>query len=253
MFAFALATLALPLAALAAPAELATRASATYCGQYDSVSAGTYTLFLDQWGIGTGITGSDCATINSQASNVLSWNSKWSWTGGTGIKSYTNVQQNSGVKRQLSAIGTMSSFWKWTYSITSSSVANVAYDIFTASTSGGKAEYEIMVWLTNHNAGPISYNYNAAGNPVAIKSSITVAGYTWNLYKGSNGSNVVYSFLPTSGTLNTFNGDLKAFFTYLINNEGFSSAQYLNTFQAGTEATSGSGTFTTTYYTVSIK
>ena len=26
-------------------------------------------------------------------------------------------------------------------------VANVAYDIFTASTSGGAAEYEVMIWV----------------------------------------------------------------------------------------------------------
>ena len=128
MFALALVSLALPLAALAAPAELVTRAtvgfsantvmlarltncihhlSQTYCGQYDQANFGTYTLFLDQWGIGTGITGSDCATVTSQSSNTIAWTNKWSWTGGTGIKSYTNVQQNSGANRQLSAIGTM--------------------------------------------------------------------------------------------------------------------------------------------------
>ena len=28
----------------------------------------------------------------------------------------------------------------------------MAYDIFTSSTSGGKSEYEIMVWLANYNA-----------------------------------------------------------------------------------------------------
>ena len=77
--------------------------------------------------------------------------------------------------------------------------------------------------------GPISYTYNSAGNAVAIKTGISVAGHTWNLYVrgallallsmvlilfkyGWNGSNYVYSFLPTSGTITSFSGDLKAFF-----------------------------------------
>ncbi|VDB91683.1 unnamed protein product [Peniophora sp. CBMAI 1063] len=251
MLALALAGLALPLAALAAPAELATRAT-TYCGQYDQVTAGTYTLFTDEWGVGSGVSGSGCATITSQSSNTIAWTNTWTWSGGSGIKSYTNVQQNANANRKLSSIGTMNSIWKWSYSIGSSAVANVAYDMFTSSTSGGSSQYEIMVWLANYNAGPISYNYNSAGQPVAIKSSISVAGHTWNLYEGTNGANVVFSFLPTSGTITSFSGDLKAFFTYLINNEGLSSSQYLTTLQAGSEATSGSGTLTTSSYTVNI-
>ena len=78
-----------------------------YCGQYDQVTAGTYTLFLDQWGIGSGVSGSDCATITSQSSNSIAWTNKWNWSGGSGIKSYTNVQQNSGANRKLSAISTI--------------------------------------------------------------------------------------------------------------------------------------------------
>ena len=80
------------------------------------------------------------------------------------------MQQNSGANRQLSAIGTMNvrsdpmsslleafltrkqSIWKWSYSYSGSIVADVAYDIFTSSSSSGKAEYEIMVWLANYNS-----------------------------------------------------------------------------------------------------
>ena len=107
---FSLLFLTLPFLASAAPAELASRQSidtSSHCGQWDTVTAGTYELFLDQWGIGSGITGSDCATVTSQSSNSISWTNTWSWSGGTGIKSYTNVQQNSGANRKLSAIGTM--------------------------------------------------------------------------------------------------------------------------------------------------
>jgi hypothetical protein len=103
-----------------------------------------------------------------------------------------------------------------------------------------------------------------------VRSSVSRAGEhaltaaRRNLYSGSNGANAVWSFLPTSGTIPSFSGDIKAFLTvrrsvsrpaprtdglsvlqYLINNEGLSSSQYLTTAQAGTEATSGSATLTT--------
>ena len=121
-----------------------------------------------------------------------------------------------------------------------------------------------MVWLANFNAGPISSQYGSDGNPVPVASDLSIAGHSWNLYSGSNGANAVFSFLPTSGTITSFSGDLKDFFDvsgsyggfrdgrliwhwtqYLTENEGLSSSQYLVTAQAGTEATSGSATLDT--------
>ncbi|KAE9402540.1 hypothetical protein BT96DRAFT_1086229 [Gymnopus androsaceus JB14] len=71
---------------------------------------------------------------------------------------------------------------------------------------------------------------------------------------GSNGSNAVWSFLLADGVAYTtdFSANVMEFFDYLINNEDLSSSQYLTTFQAGTEATSGSDTFTMTSYTAVI-
>lgn len=44
---------------------------------------------------------------------TLAWKTTWSWTGGTGVKSFTNVQLNTGINQKLSAITTIpvSSFW----------------------------------------------------------------------------------------------------------------------------------------------
>lgn len=58
-------------------------------------------------------------------------------------------------------------------------VADVAYDLFTSASSGGSAAYEIMIWLANINAGPISATYNSAGQPVPVSSDISLAGQTW--------------------------------------------------------------------------
>ncbi|KAI0029135.1 glycoside hydrolase family 12 protein [Vararia minispora EC-137] len=249
---FAPLAIALPLVAHAAPlAELDPRAT-TYCGQWDTANAGTYTLYLDQWGLSGASSGSDCATITSQSGSTVAWTTTWTWTGGTGVKSFTNIQQNSGINKQLSSISSIPSTWVWSQTSSGTVVADVAYDLFTSSSAGGSNQYEIMIWLANFNAGPISSSYNSAGQPVPVKSSVSIAGHTWNLYSGSNGANAVFSFLPTSGTVQNFRGDIKAFFTYLINNEGLSSSQYLTTAQAGTEATSGSATLTTSKYSLVI-
>lgn len=36
-----------------------------------------------------------------------------------------------------------------------------------------------MIWLANYNSGPISYDYDSAGNAEPIESGLSIAGYTW--------------------------------------------------------------------------
>lgn len=60
--------------------------------------------------------------------------------------------------------------------------------------------------------------------------TVTIGGQQWVLWDGYNGACHVYSFVPAqSGQQRTsFNGDIKAFFTYLTQNKGFpASSQYL--------------------------
>lgn len=168
------------------------------------------------------------------------------------MKTYPNVVANVSPKK-LSAISSMKTSWSWSYS-TSSIVADVAYDLFTSSSATGSNENEIMVWLAAYGgAGPISATYDASGKPTPV-ATVTLAGYSWKLYKGSNGVNEVYSFLPASGsTISSFSGDLKVFISYLTSNQGLSSSQYLISAGAGTEPTSGSGAkFTVSGYSLVI-
>ncbi|GJE92459.1 glycoside hydrolase family 12 protein [Phanerochaete sordida] len=238
-----------------APAELESRATidtSSHCGQWDTVTASQYEMFLDQWGI-SGATGSQCANLISLSGSTISWKTTWSWSGGSGgVKSFTNIQLNQGINQQLSAITSMPSTWQWSQSSTGTVVADVAYDLFTSNTAGGSNVNEIMIWLANFNAGPISSTYGSDGQPTPVASGISLAGHTWNLYSGSNGANNVFSFLPTSGTITSFSGDIKTFLNYLVQHEGVSNSQYLVTAQAGTEPTSGSATLTTTAYSLVI-
>ncbi|KAJ6611181.1 concanavalin A-like lectin/glucanase [Mycena sp. CBHHK59/15] len=237
-------------AAAPAPTDVSERATAidtaSHCGQWDTVVAGSYSLLLDQWGLSGASSGSDCASLASLSGTTLAWKTTWTWTGRRhGVKSYTNINLNSGLNKQLSAISSIPSTWTWSQSSTGTVVADIAYDLFTSTSSGGSAVNEIMVWLANFNAGPISATYNSAGQPVPVASNLSLAGHTWNLYFGSNGANNVYSFLPTSGTITSFSGDINLFLKYLTANRGVSTSQFLTTAQGGTEATSGSATLTT--------
>lgn len=57
------------------------------------------------------------------------------------------------------------------------------------------------------------------GNKV---TTVTLAGYSWDLYVGPNGSMKVFSFIPSDGSWKfSFNADLKLFFNYLAQNQGY--------------------------------
>ncbi|KAI0674322.1 concanavalin A-like lectin/glucanase [Trametes maxima] len=245
----------LPLFTSAAPAELDARASidtSSHCGQWDTVTAGPYSLLLDLWGKDGATSGSQCANLVSLSGSTVAWKTTWQWTGGSGVKSFSNIQLNQGLNKQLSAIKSIPTTWKWAQSTSGSIVADVAYDLFTSNTAGGSNANEIMIWLANFNAGPISFKYGSDGKPVPVASNLSIAGHTWNLYNGSNGANAVWSFLPTSGTITSFSGDINAFLQYLTQHEGVSTSQFLVTAQAGTEPTTGSATLTTSSYSLVI-
>jgi xyloglucan-specific endo-beta-1,4-glucanase len=183
--------------------------------------------------------------------STLAWKTTWTWTGGSGVKSYTDIQLNVGLNKQLSAIKSIPAVWNWSQS-SSTVQADVAYDLFTANSSGGSNVNEIMIWLANFNTGPIASSYTSSG-AVPLVTNISLAGHTWNLYKGPNGNTSVYSFLPTGTTrITSFNGDLNVFLKYLTEHQGVSTSQYLKTAQGGTEATSGSATLTSSAYSLAI-
>ncbi|KAA8565621.1 hypothetical protein EYC84_009473 [Monilinia fructicola] len=245
---------ALPLlfsgAAIAAPAASKTlkARSTQICGQYDSVATGAYTVYQNLWGKDQATSGSQCSTVESLNDANIAWSSSWSWQGASNqVKSYANVALGSVTKTgvQVSSISSIPAVWKWGYTGTSI-VADVSWDIFTAATAGGTNQYEIMIWLAAiGGAGPIS----STGTPV---STTTISGYEFELYSGTNGDTTVYSFVATSQATN-FNGDLLDFLTYLNKNEGWSTSQYINVLEAGTEPFTGTNAvFSVSAYSVSI-
>ena len=73
----------------------------------------------------------------------------------------------------------LQSTWSWSMETSGYVVGDVAYDLFTSWSPGGKPVNEIMIWLSNINSGPISYNYDQWGHAVPIVSNLSIAGQTW--------------------------------------------------------------------------
>ncbi|KAL7268121.1 hypothetical protein RUND412_009269 [Rhizina undulata] len=217
---------------LAGLLSASTALATDFCGQWDTTTTSNgYIIYNNLWGEAEATSGSQCTGLDSVSGTKVAWHTSWTWAGGSSdVKSYANADLVF-TPQKLSAISTIESTMIYSYTGTSI-VADVAYDLFLASTSGGTSEYEIMIWLAAlGGAGPIS----STGSTVATP---TIAGYSWKLYFGYNGSTKVYSFVASS-QITSFTADIKLFLTYLVNNYSVSTSQYLNTLQAGTEPFTG--------------
>jgi hypothetical protein len=196
----------------AGPAQAATWSSSD---QWASWSNNGYTLYNDVWGSGAG---PQTIWANS-ASNWGVWSNQPN-TGG--IKSYPNVSKWVGTP--INSLNSVTS--GYSVSVPSSGAFESAYDIWDSSNAD-----EIMVWLNKTGAiGPIG----------SYVTNVSVGGYDFNVYKGWNGSNNVYSFLntgyATSGTV-----DILAVLKWLENSEHWIGDVTLGNVQFGWEITSSSG------------
>jgi len=228
--------------------------STSFCGQYATQTSGDYVLENNLWGESGG-SGAQCTSLTSTSGTDIAWSTSWYWSGGSGVKSFANAYLNVGLNKQISAITSIPTTWAWGYSYSGSIVGDVAYDIWTSSTSGGANQYEIMIWLANYNTQPVATSYTAAGVAVPI-TTVTIGGTSYKLYEGPVSSWLTYTYIAQS-TITSFSADLKPFFTDLGNRGYVSSSQYITALQAGTEATTGGTSsseakFTTTKYTAVI-
>ncbi|WP_194924469.1 GH12 family glycosyl hydrolase domain-containing protein [Catenulispora pinisilvae] len=196
----------------AGPAQAATWSSSD---KYASWNNNGYTLYNDVWGGGAGP-----QTI--WANSAANWG-VWSNQPNTGgIKSYPNVSKWVGTP--INSLKSVTS--GYSVSVPSSGAFESAYDIWDSSNAD-----EIMVWLNKTGAiGPIG----------SYVTNVSVGGYNFNVYKGDNGSNNVYSFLntgySTSGTV-----DILSVLKWLENSEHWIGNVTLGNVQFGWEITSSSG------------
>ena len=215
---------------------------------FASWTYGSYTFNNDVWApCGGTAVGAQTIWANTNAD----WG-VWSDQPDTGgIKSYPHITYT--VNKTISALFTLTATGRAT--TPSGGAWESAFDVWVGSNA-----HEIMLWLnyTGTAAGcgnvkPISYNWTSAGCAVPVYTNVSVGGGTWNVYRGNNGSNMVYSFLRTTKT-NSTAVDVLAILNYL-KNLGWFGDLAVGDVQYGFEITSSSGglNYSSSSFTVTAK
>lgn len=213
-------------AAVLAAAPAAHAATWSSSDKWATWSNGGYTVRNDVWGSGAG---PQTIWANSY-SNFGVWSDQPN-TGG--VKTYPHSAK--AVNKKLSALGRVSS--SFNVNRPGSGAYETAYDIWANNNA-----YETMLWMNKQGAvGPLGSKQTTA----------TVGGHTWDVYKGSNGSNDVFSFVRTSNT-DSGTVDVLAVLKW-IQSKGWFGDVTLGEVQFGFEITSSAGglNFTTNSYSVS--
>ncbi|KAK0623782.1 concanavalin A-like lectin/glucanase domain-containing protein [Immersiella caudata] len=210
----------------------------------------SYELINNLWGRDAATSGSQATYLDSTSPSGIAWRTTWTWTGApNNVKSYPYAGRQFPRGKLICGIESMPTEVKWGYEGNTNNMrANVAFDLFTArdpehANHGG--DFELMIWLARYGGVcPI-------GKCVA---QVRIQGRRWELWDGYNGEMRVWSFLPSEGEIQEFEGDVREFFEYLERERGFPAGeQNLIVFQIGTECfTGGPATFACTQFSADV-
>lgn len=204
--------LGLTVGVASAPAHAAVWSS---CDQWGNTTLNGYTLYNNIWGSGAG---SQCVWANS-GTNWGAW-ADHPDTGG--IKSYPNAKKV--INKPIDSLRSLTSSYNVT--VPSAGAYNTSYDIWDTD-----YDYEIMLWVNQY--GPVG----PLGSP---QGTVNLGGHTWNVHKGDNGANEVFSFLRTS---NSTSGtvDILPILDWIKDTKGWMGNETIGDVQFGYEITSSSG------------
>ena len=168
-------------------------------GQWDTWQSNGYTVYNNIWGSGAG-----SQTI--WARTPTNWGVIANHPRTSGVKSYPHTVRGS-LNRTVSSINTLTS--SFNVSVPGSGDYATTYDIWANNWA-----YEIMLWFNwAGNVGPIAESYDQNG-AVPNFRNVSLGGHTWNVYRGSNGANAVFSFLRVGNT-NSGTVDIRAILAWL--------------------------------------
>jgi hypothetical protein len=205
-------------------------------GQWDTWTNNGFTLYNNIWGSGAG-----SQTI--WARSGTNWGVIANHPMTSGVKSYPHTVRGS-VNRTVTSLASLTS--SFNVSVPGSGNYATAYDIWA-----NNFAYEVMLWMNwNGAVGPIAEQYDANCAVPAFRN-VSVGGHTWNVYRGSNGSNMVFSFLRTGNT-NSGTVDIRAI-TNWLRTQGWWGNVTIGECQFGFEisGTSGSAAFTDNSFSIS--
>lgn len=224
----ALLTSLVALAALLTGAS-ASHADTTICEEFGSTTIkGRYVVQNNRWGTSAPqcITVTDSGFRVAQADGSVPTNgAPKSYPSVYNGCHYTNCSPGTNLPARLSTIADAPT--SISYSYVSGAVYDAAYDIWLDPTprTDGVNRTEIMIW----------FNRVGSVQPVGSQvGSATVAGRTWQVWSGNNGSNDVLSFVAPS-TIDSWNFDVMDFVRQAVSRGLAQDNWYLTSIQAGFE------------------
>ncbi|BCJ54996.1 glycosyl hydrolase family 5 [Actinoplanes sp. NBRC 14428] len=210
---------------LAGPA----RADTQICEQYGSTTiGGRYVVMNNRWGTSA----QQCINVTSSGFAITSQQGVGS-TSGAPVSypavyygcHYTNCSPGTNLPLQLSSISSVTSSISYNY--VSGATYDAAYDIWLDPTPrrDGVNAMEIMIW----------FNRQGSIQPIgSVVGTTTIGGRSWEVWRGSNGSNNVISYVAPS-PITSWNFSVLDFINDTKNRGAITSSWYLTSIQAGFE------------------
>ncbi|MBB4910884.1 GH12 family glycosyl hydrolase domain-containing protein [Actinophytocola algeriensis] len=227
-------------------------AAANTCEPFGSITAGKYWLNNNLWGQDSG-SGWQCLWDNYQGSTI-GWGTSWGWSGQQNqVKSFTSSVlgwhwgwKTTGHELPVRLNAGRDIYTDWRYRVSGSGTMNVAYDLWLHDIPNPDWQHnptdEVMIWL---------YRAGGAGPLGTLQGTVTIAGTTWDLYRGNIGWNV-FSFVRRSNT-SSATLHMQDFLGHLVSRGWVSNTKYLSSIEAGTEVFTGNGQLDTDAYTADIR
>jgi Glycosyl hydrolase family 12/Cellulose binding domain len=227
---------------LAGPAQADTQ----ICEQYGSTTiGGRYVVMNNRWGTSA----QQCINVTGTGFSIASQQGTGS-TSGAPVSypavyygcHYTNCSPGTVLPMRLSSISSATS--SISYNFVSGATYDAAYDIWLdpSPKTDGVNQMEVMIW----------FNRQGSIQPIgSVVGSVTLAGRTWQVWQGSNGSNNVISYVaPSPITSATFS--VLDFLNDVKNRGAITSSWYLTSIQAGFEPWIGGAGLAVTNFSATI-
>lgn len=203
------------------------------CDQYGSTTiGGRYVVQNNRWGTSA----QQCINVTSTGFSITRQDGVGN-TSGAPVSypsifvgcHYTNCSPGTNLPAQVKNISSAPSSISYNY--VSGATYDAAYDIWLdpSPKRDGVNQMEIMIWFNRQGS------IQPIGSPVGNAS---IAGRTWEVWRGSNGSNNVISYVAPSA-IPSLSFDALAFINDTRNRGAITSDWYLTSIQAGFEPWQG--------------
>jgi hypothetical protein len=227
---------------VAGPAQADTQ----ICDQYGTATiGGRYVVMNNRWGTSA----QQCINVTGTGFSIASQQGTGN-TSGAPVSypavyygcHYTLCSPGTTLPLQVSAISSATS--SISYNFVSGATYDAAYDIWLdpSPKRDGVNQQEIMIW----------FNRQGSIQPIgSVVGTATIGGRTWEVWRGSNGSNAVVSYVAPS-PISSWSFSVLDFINDVKNRGAITSSWYLTSIQAGFEPWIGGAGLAVTDFSAAV-